>query len=382
MAAAVVRVFEDHNTLPMSGYVITKHGHLDPSSDDAATLSKNQVTVRTGGHPLPDSDGMLGTQEMVSCLSSLKRTEGLPPLIVYCISGGGSALTCVPASGLTLEDLQHTVSELLSCGASIGEVNAMRKHLTQGVQGGRVPPLVAPSGATIVSLVLSDVVGDSLDVISSGPTVPDTSSFAMCSDIINTYALDSKLPPSVVSCIQEGQAREASEHPQQQKQQFENTRNLFVGSNALALAAGELAAKELGYQTLVLTSRLQGEAKHVARMLAGIARDAAEGGVRVSSPSSADGGDVESNFGVGRPCCILVGGETTVTLKEGHGTGGRNQELALAAALDLAGTDDILLLSAGTDGQDGPTSAAGEGRPNGKMCWSCRFTVFRVLANS
>lgn len=268
----------------------------------------------------------------------LARQAGPDDLVFCLLSGGGSALCPAPSADMTLAEKQHVTRLLLECGASIDEINTIRKHLSR-LKGGQLARLVAP--ATLVTLVLSDVVDDRLDVIASGPTVPDPSTYQDCLDILAGYDLLARLPASVQRHLQRGQAGELPETPKPQDPLFTRNQTVVIGSNRLALQAAQAEAQARGYTTVLLTSSLQGEARHIARMHAAIAREIRQSGAPVAPPA-----------------CVLAGGETTVTI-HGDGTGGRNQEFALAAALDMAGLDRVVLLSAGTDGTDGPTPAAG-----------------------
>lgn len=243
-----------------------------------------------------------------------------------------------PAEGLTLQDKQQTTQALLECGATIQEINAVRKHISR-VKGGRLARAAHP--APIVSLILSDVVGDDLDSIASGPTVPDPSTFADCLRVIERYRLRDKLPAAVRSHLERGANGALEETPKPAEPFFERVQNLIIGSNRLALAAAKKQAEDLGYHSLILSSLIQGETREVAGIHAAIGKEILETGNPIP-----------------RPACVISGGETTVTIR-GDGLGGRNQEFALAAAMQIAGATGIVVLSAGTDGTDGPTSAAG-----------------------
>jgi len=239
---------------------------------------------------------------------------------------------------LTLKDKQDTTSVLLACGATIHEINAIRKHLS-GVKGGQLARAAYP--ARIASLMLSDVIGDDLDVIGSGPTVPDSRSYQDCMDLFKKYDITSKLPEKVVKHIQAGIAGQIPETPKADDPVFQKTQNLVIGSNIDAILSARREAEKLGYNTLVLSSMIEGETREVALVHGAMAREVLKTGNPLSPPA-----------------CILSGGETTVTLK-GSGLGGRNQEFALAAAMDIADQGNIVILSGGTDGNDGPTDAAG-----------------------
>jgi hydroxypyruvate reductase len=323
MAAAIEDVIGDR--LPIEGSVTVRYGHA---------VATRHVRIREASHPVPDAAGVASTQEIVAAL----RDATADDLVVCVISGGGSALLTLPAEGISLSDLQHTTDALLRSGAKIHEVNVVRKHLDT-VKGGGLARSAAP--ARLVTLVLSDVVGSPLDAIASGPTVPDTSTFADAAGVFDQYELWSGLPAAVVQRIRDGAAGRWPETPKPGDPLFARTLTAIVGSNLHACEGAARAAEALNFKTLVLTTYVEGEAREAGRLLAGILRE-----VDASSHPLA------------RPCCIVAGGETTVTVR-GGGRGGRNQELALAAAASLRGVPDVLLASIGTDGSDGPTDAAG-----------------------
>jgi hydroxypyruvate reductase len=259
-------------------------------------------------------------------------------LVICLFSGGGSALLVSPPPGITLEDLQTLTSHLLACGASINEINNLRKHLDQ-VKGGNLARLVAP--AHVVTLILSDVVGDPLDVIASGPTVPDPTTFEHALSTLNRYEILHKVPPAIAEYLLNGRSGVVPETPKPGDSVFDQVDHYVVGSNALAARAALNQAAVEGFNPLLLTTYLQGEARQAGRMLAAIARQLAQDGQPIP-----------------RPACLVAGGETTVTV-QGLGKGGRNQELALGAVNELAGLPDIALVTLATDGGDGPTDAAG-----------------------
>jgi glycerate 2-kinase len=226
----------------------------------------------------------------------------------------------------------------LDSGATIHEINALRKHLSQ-VKGGRLAQAAYPS--VLLSLILSDVIGDDLDSIASGPSVPDHTTFSDCLRIVDKYGLKPKMPSAVMEIFEKGARGEIEETPKPGDPVFERTQNLIVGSNIQALRAAEQKAADLGYNTLILSSFVEGETREVAKVHAAIAKEI-----------------LSSENPVGRPACLISGGETTVTIR-GRGWGGRNMEFVLASAIDIAGLKDVVVLSAGTDGTDGPTDAAG-----------------------
>jgi glycerate 2-kinase len=297
---------------------------------DGHTTALRRIRLNECGHPVPDQRGVAGARR----IAQLASQAGPDDLIVCLISGGASALLPLPAPPIALAGKQKTTRLLLDCGASIHEINCVRKHISR-IKGGQLARLAYP--ATLVALILSDVIGDDLDVIGSGPTVPDRSTFADARAIFEKYRIWNKLP----AAVRERFDSSAEETPKPGDKIFEKTRNVIVGSNALAVDAAALEARRLGYHTLVLSTFLEGEARDVARVHAAIAKEIRATGRPVKAPA-----------------CVISGGETTVTIR-GTGLGGRNQEFALAAALDIAGLLDTVILSGGTDGTDGPTDAAG-----------------------
>lgn len=293
-----------------------------------------RVETFAAGHPVPDEAGVAGARRQLELLANLDSDS----LVLGLFSGGGSALLPAPADGLTLAEKQETTRLLLACGATIDEINALRKHLS-AIKGGLLARAAAP--ARVIALLLSDVIGDPLDTIASGPTHPDATTFGDCLTIVDRYDLRPQLPASVRQHLEAGARGERPETPKPRDPCFARAESLVIGNNRLALDAAAHQARALGYEVLVLTSRLQGEARQAAASLVAIAQETAE-----------------TNRPIARPACLIAGGETTVTLR-GNGKGGRNQELALAAALQLSGWSAITLLSGGTDGIDGPTNAAG-----------------------
>jgi glycerate 2-kinase len=323
MAAAVEEMIGARLT---AGLVNVKHGH---------TLSQaGKVEINEAGHPTPDEAGRTGVQRMVDMLADLSEKD----LVICLISGGGSALLPLPVAGISLEEMQALTGSLLRCGATINEINAVRKHISQ-IKGGQLARLAYP--ADLVSLILSDVVGNPLDVIASGPTVPDTSTFATAYEVLERYDILDEVADSIVARLKAGQAGQVPETPKEGEEIFKKTYNLIIGSNEVAAQAAIATAQELGFNVLFLSTYVEGEAREVAKVFAAVAKEI----VRYGRPLS-------------RPACVVAGGETTVTIT-GAGMGGRNQELALAAALALEGWDDTILVSLATDGTDGPTDAAG-----------------------
>ena len=307
------------------GIVIVKYGHQ---------LPLEKIKVIEAGHPIPDEAGLRGAYQIIE----LARLGGERDLFFFLLSGGGSALLPCPAEGLTLADKQRTTEVLLKSGAAIQEINVVRKHISR-LKGGRFAKLVAPAG--VISLILSDVVNDSLDAIASGPTVADTSTYADCLRIIGHYDVGRQIPPAVVDFLKRGMIGDVDETPKPADSAFQRVHNVVVGSNRLALAAARNRAEALGYRSVILSGAIEGESRIAAKSHSARVKEM----IRTKKPDS-------------RPTCVISGGETTVTIR-GDGLGGRNQEFALAAAIEIDGLDGVILLSAGTDGVDGPTDAAG-----------------------
>ena len=307
------------------GLVITKYDHGVPL---------NWCRLMEAGHPLPDENGCRATSELLSLVS----TAGPRDLIICMISGGGSALTPAPAKGIPLADKQEATRLLLACGSTIHEINTIRKHLSR-MKGGQL--CKNAHGARMVSLILSDVIGDNLDIIASGMTTADTGTFEDCRKILNRHSLWDTVPTSVRRHIEAGIIGNIFETPKPGDTLFNGVDNHIIGSISDALNAAEKEAVKAGFHPMVLSSMIQGEAGEVAKVLCSVA------------------GEVKlANRPVPRPGCVLSGGETTVVVK-GKGTGGRNMELALAAGIAMKDMPNTVMLSAGTDGTDGPTDAAG-----------------------
>ena len=301
---------------------------------DEHGLPLKKIKVCEAGHPVPDKRGVKGTEEILS----LVEKGGERDLIICLISGGGSALLIAPVQEVSLADKQNATKLLLACGATIHEFNTVRKHLSR-VKGGRLAQMAYP--ASVASLILSDVVGDDLDVIASGPTVPDSSTFQDAEQILKSYGIWEQLASSVCNHIEKGSSGQIADTPKSDDTVFQQCSQVMVGTNLQALEAAAKAAERLGYRPLILSSKVEGEAREVAKFYTAIAKEL-----------------LGSENPLKPPVCVLCGGETTVTL-QGDGRGGRNQEFALAAALAIEGLDNIVVLSGGTDGTDGPTDAAG-----------------------
>jgi len=322
MAAAVERLLGRRIS---GGLINVKDGHL-------ARLRR--VELIECGHPVPDERGVSGARR----IAALARQAGSQDLILCLISGGASALMPAPSPPITLEEKQAVTRLLLACGASIHEINAVRKHISE-LKGGQLARLAAP--ATVITLLLSDVIGDDLDVIGSGPTAPDRSPYHEARAILSRYGVWEQAPMSVRQRIERGVAGEIPETPKPGDAVFKRVQNLVVGSNNQAVTAAAAEARRLGLHPLVLSTFVEGETRDVARVHAAIAKEIRARGRPVKAPA-----------------CLVSGGETTVRIR-GAGLGGRNQEFVLAAAIDVAGLDRVVVLSGGTDGTDGPTDAAG-----------------------
>ncbi len=322
MAQAVEEVLGSRIT---DGLVNTKYGYMAPLE---------RIRINEAGHPVPDDNGMQGGRQMLD----MARNADADSLVICLISGGGSALLVSPVEGITLADKQALTQELLRCGATINEINSLRKHLSE-MKGGNLARIASP--APIISLILSDVVGNPLDVIASGPTVPDTSSFSDALDVLRRYGIIERIPGVVLRHLERGAAGEIDDTPKEGDEIFDGVQNVLVASNEIAAAAAEATARSLGFNTLFLTNFIEGEAREVAKVFAAMAREIDRSGKPLA-----------------RPACVIAGGETTVTL-HGKGKGGRNQEFSLAAALKIEGLRNVVMVSLATDGSDGPTDASG-----------------------
>ena len=323
MAAAVEEILQDEVS---GGLVVTKHGHGMPLQ---------RIEIVEAGHPVPGASGVAAVERMRGLLSGLA-----PQDIVLClISGGGSALWPAPAAGVTIEDKQHITSLLLRAGASIRELNAVRKHLST-LKGGQLARWAAP--ARVISLIISDVIGDPLDFIASGPTAPDTTSFSDALSVIQKYGTSA--PAGVMKRLEAGARGEIPETPKPGDSMFINVNNVIIANNRILIDSAKERAEALGFNTTVLATEVEGEAREVGGFLAAIAREIAESGSPVKPLA-----------------CVLCAGETTVTVR-GKGIGGRNQEMALAWAISMDSrpiSKACCFASIASDGSDGPTDAAG-----------------------
>jgi hydroxypyruvate reductase len=308
------------------GAVVTKYDH---------GLPLNKIKCIEAGHPLPDENSVQAGNEIMEIAMEAREKD----IVIALISGGASSLLADYPPGTSLKEVQELFDLLLRCGATINEMNAVRKHLSL-IKGGQLAKAAYP--AMLVSFILSDVIGDPLDVIASGPTVPDPSSFRDAFAILEKYKLITTLHPAIDVWMQKGLKGEIAETPKPREYYFERTHNHLIGTNRIALEAAADKAKALGFTPFIITDKLSGDANEEAKKLV----------------------DYLSLYHNAKPACILMGGETTVTVK-GKGKGGRNQQFSLAALAELMHNYDAdttrvpLILSAGTDGTDGPTDATG-----------------------
>ncbi len=324
MAQAAAEIFGPKIS---AGHVIVKYGH-------SGKKLPQHIKISEAAHPVPDEAGFQATQKLVALLNQTTADD-----VVLClISGGGSALLTCPAEDISLADLQAITEGLLAAGSTINQVNTVRKHLS-AIKGGRLAEQAAP--AKVFTLILSDVVGDPLEVIASGPTVADPSTFSQTWAIVEQFQLQDSLPEPVVNRLQAGCDGLIADTPKPANPIFNRVDNVIIGSNRIAARAAVDAAQAAGFNAQLLSTFIEGEAREVGRVVAGLAK-----------------GLIRNEAALPRPACLVTGGETTVTLK-GNGQGGRNQEMALSAAIALAGWPDALVVCLGTDGNDGPTDAAG-----------------------
>ena len=323
MAQVIEEILGSHIS---AGLVVTKYGH---------TLPLERIRLVEAGHPIPDAAGVRAAHETWDLLRGLTKDD-----VVLClISGGGSALWPAPAEGITLEEKQEVTYLLLRAGATIRELNAVRKHLSD-MKGGHLARWASP--ARVISLIMSDVIGDAVDFIASGPTAPDTTSFSDALAIIQKYGVE--VPEAVLERFQEGARGRIPETPKPGDPLFKHVENHIIANNRLLVEAAVDKARELDFNTLILGTEVEGEAKDVGRFFTAIAREIGRSGNPIKPPA-----------------CILAAGETTVTVR-GHGVGGRNQEMALAWAISMASrplSTPSCFASVATDGTDGPTTAAG-----------------------
>jgi glycerate-2-kinase len=323
MAAALEAILGDRLE---SGLIVVKYGHAAPS---------RRIEVQEAGHPVPDQAGQLAAGRLLRLVAGLSSND----LLFVLLSGGASSLLPVPLPGLTLSDKQRTTQLLLRSGARIQDINSVRKHLS-AIKGGR---LAAATKAAVVSLILSDVLGDPVDAIGSGPTAPDETTYRDAAAVLRRHGLWTRVPARVRRCLERGRMRRRG-HPETPKpgaSLFRRVQNHLIGNNKACVDAVTQAATRAGLKPLILSTSLTGEAREAARVFGAIAREVTTRGRPVP-----------------RPCCVIAGGELTVSVR-GTGRGGRAQEFALAAALEIAGLARVWVAALGTDGTDGPTDAAG-----------------------
>lgn len=294
----------------------------------------HRLTLNEASHPVPDEGGVKGTKQIMDLTNQANETD----LIICLISGGGSSLTPLPCDEVSLEDKRAITETLLKSGATINEINAVRKHISK-FKGGGLAKIAYP--ATIINLILSDVVGDKLDVIASGPTVPDTTTFKDAINVLKRYELWNRAPKSVRHVLIRGERKRIPETPKPEDKCFKKVYNFVLGNNRSVCLTAYKKFQDMVLNTLFLTAYIEGEAKNVGLILASIAREIAKSGNPIPKPAA-----------------LIAGGETTVTVI-GKGIGGRNQEIALAAAQNITGLDGVVVASINTDGLDGPTNAAG-----------------------
>ncbi len=307
-----------------TGLVVVKYGHGAPTA---------RIRIVEAGHPVPDSAGLRASHMMMALIGTLKPND----LLIVLLSGGASSLLPAPPAGISLKDKQQTTKLLLRSGATIQEMNAVRKHLSR-VKGGQ---LAAATPARVASVILSDVIGNDLGTIGSGPTSPDPTTFHEAWTILERYGVTMRLPMSVRRRMEAGLNRSVAETPKAGDALFRRVQNVLIGDNQAAVDAVARCAEGQGLHTLVLSTTVTGETREIAKVFGAMAREIVARG----RPSRL-------------PCCVVAGGETTVTVR-GQGQGGRAQEFALAAALEIAGLPKVWVAGFATDGTDGPTPAAG-----------------------
>jgi glycerate-2-kinase len=312
---------------------ITK-GFVNIPQGTTQDLKTGHIKLNEAGHPLPDKAGVKGARSIMKLLEDVKEND----LIISLISGGGSALLPLPAGNITLTEMQRITNKLLKCGAKIDEINIVRKHISD-IKGGRLAMKVFP--ATLISLIISDVVGDHLPSIASGLTVPDPSTYSDAVEILKRYCIWKKSPQTVRLYLNNGLEGKVPESPKPNNPYFKKVHNILLGSNRTALKAAKIKATQLRLTPIVLSAFMEGEARHVGTVIASLARET-----------------VLTESFLPKPIVVLAGGETTVTVI-GNGKGGRNQELALGASLRINKLEGVVIASIGTDGIDGSTDAAG-----------------------
>jgi hydroxypyruvate reductase len=322
MAAAVEEVLGDRIR---DGVVVVKDGYA---------LPLRRIRVTQAGHPVPDARGVEGTSAILGLLTETRPED----LVIVLISGGGSALLPAPVAGIDLIEKQAMTRALLACGATIEEINAVRKHCSR-IKGGQMARALFP--ARSLTLILSDVIGDPLDAIASGPTVPDTTTYGEALEVLRRYRVEDRIPVNILRHLERGARGEIPETPTPGYPCCAPPHLCMVGNTSPSPLPPRVGGARLGFQALLLTTALKGESREVAKVLAALLLEMRRSGHPLSPPA-----------------CLLLGGETTVTVR-GKGKGGRSQELVLAGAIAIASGRDLVIWSAGTDGTDGPTDAAG-----------------------
>ena len=319
MALALEMILDKRIT---SGHIVTKYDHSIPLK---------YIGTTEAGHPVPDENGLRGTEQVLSIINN----AGIDDIVICLISGGGSALLPDVPEGCTLDDLKALSNTLLKCGANIKQMNCIRKHLS-GVKGGMLAKAAYP--ARVISLILSDVIGDPLDVIASGPTAPDPSTFDEAISIIKEFRIENEIPGKILKLLQDGSNKKRQETLKENDEILLKTSNLIIGSNKLALKIAREKAESFGYESRIITNTLEGDVKEVAGYILDLISEAK---------------DISD-----KKICLLLAGEPTVKVT-GKGLGGRNQHLALIMSIMLKDMPEVTFLSGGTDGSDGPTDAAG-----------------------
>ncbi len=322
MAMAIEELLGERIT---KGLVVTRYGHSIPLK---------RISVAEAGHPIPDGKGVKAARAIMDMATEAAKGD----LFIFLLTGGASALLSAPAEGISLKDKQRISGMLIKSGASINEMNTVRKHLSR-VKGGRLAELAYP--ARVLTLIISDVVGNDLSVIGSGPTVPDPSTFDDAIGTLKKYGLRASVPKAAVEFLRQGSQGRMAETPKPGSAALSQSGNFIIADNLSALGAARDMAASFGYRPIILSSSITGSTREAARFFASVLREIRASGNPVRPPA-----------------CVLMGGETTLKVT-GSGKGGRNQEFALAAAIELAGAKGISVLAAGTDGTDGPTDAAG-----------------------
>jgi len=308
-----------------SGHIIVQYGY---------SVHLKKITCSEASHPIPDFNGLKGTQKIISILDKCKHKD-----LVFCLlSGGGSSLMIQPLNFISLRELQECTEKLILCGANINEINTVRKHISR-IKGGQLAKKAYP--AKVITLIISDVIGDPLDVIASGPTVPDKTTFSNADHVIRKYNLRKSMARSILHVIKRGYQGQIPETPKSWDAVFRNVTNLIICNNQDMLLASKKRSLRLGYNTKILTSSLSGDIEYITEYFVSIYRKI-----------------IINKSKMKTPVCILSGGEPTVAVR-GKGLGGRNQELVLNFALEIKNNPFLLFLSVGTDGTDGPTDAAG-----------------------